>query len=273
VEAIPGWEVGGGAMVFEGGDLWVAGDIEKPGAFDDPGGGADAAVVRIDSSTNEVEQTFELRGTSAADLTFLDGELWVLLFGDETADHAMEVVGVDPATGEELARFALPSNWAHSLVASGDRLVTAVGGRDAVNEDGSVVVVDPVAGEVSAVEVPSRFFTPMPVLHGDQVWISTDPGFVPFDPVTERFPSQPVELAARFGDCCGFVEADARGVWFLSLDPQSGTDRQLNLFDPATGDVTEPVVLDEGTPVAMAVAPDAVWILNYEGTLTHVALG
>jgi Tol biopolymer transport system component len=31
--------------------------------------------------------------------------------------------------------------------------------------------------------------------------------------------------------------------------------------------------LDEGTPVAMAVAPEALWILNYEGTRTHVRLG
>jgi len=45
------------------------------------------------------------------------------------------------------------------------------------------------------------------------------------------------------------------------------------VFDFTTGDVTELVALDEGNPVAMAVAPDGVWILNYEGTLTHISLG
>jgi hypothetical protein len=47
----------------------------------------------------------------------------------------------------------------------------------------------------------------------------------------------------------------------------------LHIFDPDTGEARELSSLDEGTPVAMAVAPDALWILNYEGTLTHVGLG
>ena len=45
------------------------------------------------------------------------------------------------------------------------------------------------------------------------------------------------------------------------------------MFDPDTGEARELATLDEGTPVAMAVASDALWILNYEGTLTHVRLG
>jgi hypothetical protein len=72
-------------------------------------------------------------------------------------------------------------------------------------------------------------------------------------------------------DCCGFVEADDRGIWLLSL-AQNGTDRRLNVFDPETGDVTDLVALADGSPVAMAVASDSVWILNYEGTLTHLDL-
>ena len=80
-------------------------------------------------------------------------------------------------------------------------------------------------------------------------------------------------LPPRFGDCCGFLEADERGIWSLSPVLDGGGGRVLNVFDPATGQATELVALDEGTPVAMAVAPDAVWILNYEGTLTHVSLG
>jgi dipeptidyl aminopeptidase/acylaminoacyl peptidase len=82
VDAIPTWEVGGSAMVVADGSLWVAGSMEAPGAFDDPGGGADAAVIQIDTSTNEVVERFELGGTHGADLTFSSGDLWVLLFGD-----------------------------------------------------------------------------------------------------------------------------------------------------------------------------------------------
>jgi hypothetical protein len=44
------------------------------------------------------------------------------------------------------------------------------------------------------------------------------------------------------------------------------------VLDPASGEVTN-LTVSEGTPVAMAVSPNAVWILNYEGTLTHVELG
>ena len=118
---------------------------------------------------------------------------------------------------------------------------------------------------------PSRSFTPMPVLWRGQVWLSTDPGFVRFDPLVEGFPEPAVTLPPRFGDCCGFLEADDRGIWFLSPDVEGGTD--LNVFDPVTGEATALVALDAATPVAMAVAPDAVWILNYEGTLTHVDIG
>jgi Tol biopolymer transport system component len=272
VEVIPGWEVGGGAMLVEGGSLWVTGGLDVPGNFDDPGGGVDAAVIRIDASTNRVVQTIDLGGRNGADLTFLNGELWVLLFGDQSVENAMEIVRVDPGTGDVLGRFRLDADWAHTLVAADGRLLTAVGGEDAVNVDGRVVEIDPVAGTVSSIDVPSRSFTPMPVAWRGQVWISTDPGFVRFDPLLETFVDPPVALPQRFGDCCGFLTGGDRGIWFLSL-AENGTDRELNLFDPATGEAASLVALDEGSPVAMAVAPDAVWILNYEGTLTHVDLG
>jgi hypothetical protein len=272
VEVLPTWEVGGGAMVVEGGSLWVTGSAEAPGAFDDPGGGADAAVIRIDAATNEVVQTFELGGAHGADLTFLDGELWVLVFGDETVNNAMEVVRVDPQTGEDGPRFTLDANWAHTVVAAEGMLVTVVGGEDAVNVDGRVIQIDPDAGAISGSEIPSRTFTPMPVLWQGQVWISTDPGFVRYEPLRGGFPEQPVTLPARFGDCCGFLESDDRGIWFLSTDPEGGP-AELNLFDPATGEAISLTELEGDSPVAMAVAPDSVWILNYEGTLTHVALG
>jgi hypothetical protein len=114
--------------------------------------------------------------------------------------------------------------------------------------------------------------TPMPVVSRGRVWISIDPGFVRLDPQAVAFPDPVVTVPPRFSDCCGFVEADDRGVWFLSPDLEGGTGRRLNVFDPSTGQASSLVTLDEGDPVAMAVAPNAVWILNYEGTLTHVEL-
>src|SRR5512132_455415 len=193
VEVIPTWEVGGGAMVVEGGSLWVTGAIEGPGTE----GVSDAAVIRIDTSTNEVARTFDLGGHVGADLTFLDDDLWVLLFGDD----GMELVRADRETGQLIARFRLTANWAHTLVATDGRLITAVGGDEAVNVDGRMIQIDPATGVVSQIDVPTRSFTPMPVLWRGQVWLSTDPGFVRFYPLAAGFSGPPVTLGPSFGGC------------------------------------------------------------------------
>jgi hypothetical protein len=84
VEVIPAWEVGGGAMVVDGGSLWVTGAIEGPGTD----GITDAAVIRIDTSTNEVAQTFDLRGDVGNDLTIVNGELWGMSYGERSIEVA-----------------------------------------------------------------------------------------------------------------------------------------------------------------------------------------
>jgi Tol biopolymer transport system component len=273
VDAIPTWEVGGSAMVVADGSLWVAGSMEAPGAFDDPGGGADAAVIQIDTSTNEVVERFELGGTHGADLTFSSGDLWVLLFGDGSVDHVMEVVQVDRVNGQVLARIPLTASWAHTIVAADGRLVVIEGGSQAVNVGAHVTVIDPVTATMLGTE--TRSGVEGPVVSADGVWAATDEGFARIDPVTgtlvERSPSLD---PSRYAICCGFIEADDRGIWFIGFDGRTGSGKpRLDLFNPESGEVSELVTLGEGTPVAMAVSPDAVWILNYEGTLTHVDLG
>lgn len=275
VETIPTWEVGGGAMVVADGSLWVAGSIEAPGAFDDPGGGADAALVRIDTSTNEVVETFALGGTHGADLTFLNGEPWVLLFGDESVDNRMEVVRLDPTTGDVLDRVPLQAGWAHTIATAGGRLVVYEGGDQGVNVGGHLTSIDPRTGGLTRAEIPSRYFEGGPVVWRGEVWAAAEDGFARFDPVTAEVIEGSPELdPSRYASCCGFVEADDRGIWFIGFDGRTGGDaRRLDVFDPSTGEVTELVTLEDGSPVAMAVAPESVWVLNYDGTLTHVALG
>ena len=271
VDAIPTWEVGGGAMVFEDGDLWEVGDLERPGSSDDPGGGADAAVMRIDPATNEVVQMISVGGSGGADLTFLNDELWVLVFGDESANHRAEIVRINPSTGDVLARIPLETGWAHTIVAARGRIVVLESGKGAVNVGGVVAVIDPSTNAVSRTDIPSESFTPMPVASEGQVWIGVDPGFARFDPAAAAFPDPPVRLAPRFVGP-GFLEADDRGIWFL-MPAGGGAGPILDLFDPEAGEATELTTIDAGSPVAMAVAPNAIWILNYEGTLTHVGLG
>jgi hypothetical protein len=78
---------------------------------------------------------------------------------------------------------------------------------------------------------------------------------------------------SRFAIGVGLIEADDRGIWFFGYDGVQGDGpRRLARFDPGTETVTELVSLEEGNPIAMAIGPDSVWILNYEGTLTRVDL-
>jgi len=274
VETIPTWEVGGGAMVVEGDNLWITGGVEAPGGFESPGGGSDAAVTRIDVATNEVADLFALNGTVGADLAFLDGDLWVLLFGDESVDHSMEVVRVDPETGAVLTRISLSSSWAHTLVPADGRLVVYEGGDGAVNVHGHLTSIDPVGGVTTTVDVPSRYFEGGPVLWRGELWFASDRGFSRFDTASNTVTGRGQVLdPSRYAFCCGFVEADDRGIWFLGYDGVQGEGPvRLTLFDPAIDAVTELVTLGDENPVAMAVAPDSVWILNYEGTLTKVDL-
>jgi DNA-binding beta-propeller fold protein YncE len=268
VDVIPTWEVGGGAMVFEDGSLWVTGGIDASGSA----GPTDAAVTRIDTTANEVVHEFTLGGETGADLAFLDGDLWVLLFGDDTVEHRMEILRVDPATGDVAARVALQAGWAHTIVAADDRLVVLEAGKGGTNVDGAALAIDPATNTIGRADIPSGTFVPMPVISRGQVWVGLEPGFARFDPQSGAFPETPVTLDRSQVSCCGFLEADDRGIWFLSPDPQGGSGQRLMMFDPASGEVTN-LTVSEGTPVAMAVAPNAVWILNYEGTLTHVELG
>src|SRR5262245_4768815 len=265
VDTIPTWEVGGGAMIDEDGSLWVTGGLDASGA----GGPSDAGLVRIDTSTNEAVSEFDLGGEIGADLAFLDDDLWVLLFGDRSR---MEIVRVDPATGDITARVSLDQGWAHTLVAADHRLVVLESGNGGANVAGSALAIDPATDDVTRADIPSETFVPMPVVSGSQVWIGLEPGFARFDPVAGAFPGAPTSLGPSDVSCCGFLEADDRGIWFLSPDPRGGSVRRLMLFDQEAGEATKLVDVAEGEPVAMAVAPNAVWILNYEGTLTRVEL-
>jgi WD40 repeat protein len=275
VETIPPWEVGGGAMVVADGSLWVAGGIEASGGPASPGGGSDAAVIRIDTSTNAVVDRFTVGGTGGADLTFLDGDLWVLVFGDETVDHSMEIVRVDPSTGQVLARIPLMANWAMSIVAADGRLLLIEGGDQAVNVGGQMTSIDPVGNTVAAsAGIPSPYSATGPVAWRGEVWAGVEGGFARFDATTgeliDRSPNlDPARLA--FGRMS--FEADDTGIWFLGYNGVAGEGpNRLARFDPETDTVIELVALEERNPVAMAVGPDSVWILHYEGALTRVDL-
>jgi hypothetical protein len=198
----------------------------------------------------------------------------VLLFGDDGVDNSMEVVRVDPETGAVLTRIPLSSSWAHTLVPADGRLVVYEGGDGAVNVHGHLTSIDPVGGVTKTVDVPSRYFEGGPVLWRGELWFASDRGFSRFDPASNTVTGGGLALdPSRYALCCGFVEADDRGIWFLGYDGVQGERPvRLILFDPAVDAVTELVTLGDENPVAMAISSDSVWILNYEGTLTKVDL-
>jgi hypothetical protein len=275
VETIPTWEVGGGAMVVAGDSLWVTGGVEAPGSFESAGGGSDAAVVRIDVTDNKVVDLFRVGGTFGADVTFLDGELWVLLFGDESVDNSMEVVRIDPTTGDVLSRIAVASGWAHSLVAADGRLLVIEGGETDVNVGGRMTSIDPETLTVAArTRIPSPYSAEGPVIWRGEVWAGVQEGFARFDSRTGQLIHRSTQLdPSTLALGRSSLESDDRAIWFLGYDGIDGAGPvRLAAYDPAADSVTELVRLNEGNPVAMAIAPDSIWILNYEGTLTRVDL-
>jgi hypothetical protein len=210
-----------------------------------------------------------------ADLASVDGDLWVLLFGDETVDHSMEVVRVDPSTGQELARVPLTANWAHTIVAADGHLLVIEGGPRAVNVGGQITSIDPETDAVAAwTELGSSYSATGPVVWRDEAWVAVEGGFARFDAATGELVDRSSELdPARLSLGRMSLEADDTGIWFLGYDGVQGDGPvRLARFDPGTDTVTELVTLEEGNPVAMAIGPDSAWILNYEGTLTRVDL-
>jgi hypothetical protein len=108
----------------------------------------------------------------------------------------------------------------------------------------------------------------------DEVWVAVERGFARFDAGTGALIGRSSELdPARLSFGRGTLEADDTGIWFLGYDGVQGDGPvRLAVFDPGIDRVAELVELEEGNPVAMAIGPDSVWVLNYEGTLTRVDL-
>lgn len=267
VESVPTWEFGGGAMTVGNDSLWVTGGIEAPGGPDAPGGGSDAVLIRIDLATNQVLDAINLGGAVGADVAVDGSGVWVLLFGDKRVDHRMEVVRIDPATGETMARISLEARWAHTLL--------AVDGWIIVNDGGHLTSIDASTNGIAASEViPLRYSAWGPVVWNGQLWLALGDAFRPFDPQTAQPAGEAVELdPAETAVCCMFVASGDSGIWFGGYEGVTGQGPpRLTRFDPATGRIQGFMPLDQDTPIAMAVAPNSVWVLGYDGNLTWIDL-
>jgi hypothetical protein len=266
-DATPPWETGGGGLRPGLGSMWVTGSGRVSGE-------AQAILQRIDPATNEVVETIPLGGEFGADLAIRGSSIWVSLFGD---DHS-EVVRLDSATREIVARFPLEHEWVRQIGATDEGVVVLerVWGEGLV-ADNVLTVIDPATNDiVTTVKTYERYgrdrYSLGTFLGWDsEMWGVSGQWLVRVEPRTGEVVE---EIAVPGGTTCCDVAATDEGIWLGSDRAPDGMDgRVLSLFDPSTRRIERAYRLpDKVGGIAMAVGPDSVWYLAYDGDLTHVAL-
>jgi hypothetical protein len=250
VPSVPGWETGGGGMEVAGGSLWIAGYFDE---------GSQGALVRIDTSRNEVADVFPLGGQFAGDVAVDDHGIWVTLF----TEPSVELARLDPRTLVVDFRKGLGVDWAREII-SVDGHVWVRAAKDVL------LRVDPSTGEVvQEADVPGGV-TSLATFQGAMwatTWKASEGSLLArIDPATgamDLLPSDPMGY---------LVEAGAAGLWGR-WDPGTGGTLGVARFDPLTGRVDASVALDRGSqPIALAVAPGSVWVASYEDGVTRVEL-
>jgi hypothetical protein len=270
VPALPTWEVGGGGLSALPEGVWVT------GAVDDPEGGADAIVYRVDPATDEVAERIDLGPGFGADV-WVDGSgLWVLVF-EEGSDPGIAVVRLDPVSFHEVARTRLPTDWAKQVFAF-DGSIWVHGNRDDASEGAGVVPdvlfqIDPATNRyVGTVDLPSQEF-PLAV-DGTSIWQRTADGVTRIDP--KGSPTRiPLDGMEEF--CCSHIASDrAGGLWVVARGdgPRSlrvshvSADGQID----ARAEVAVPDAVLESVAMTFDAEHETLWLVQYERTVTPLHL-
>jgi hypothetical protein len=267
VPDLPTWEVGGGGLLALPDGIWVT------GAVDDPEGGADAIVFRVDPATNAVSERIDLGPGFGADL-WIDGSgLWVLIF-DEASDHGISVVRLDPVSFEEVARIGLPTDWAKQVFAFGGS-IWVNGNRqdspDAVHPD-VLFQIDPATNRyVGKVDLPTEEFSL--AVDGSSIWQRAPEGVIRVDPSGSHMR---VPLAGLEEYCCDHIVSDRMGgLWVVA---QRGGPRRVEVVHvTAAGEIDARGDAELSEPlesVAIAFDPEhrTIWLAQYEDTVTRLRI-
>jgi TolB protein len=255
------WEIGGGGLTMGNGSLWLAGAAAAPGEV----GGVHAFLLRVDPDTNAVVARIDLGTGSGADVAVDDNGVWAFSFSvADDGTTRMLVTRVDPLSNKVVATIPFDATYGHYIFAVRGSIVAQT---NAVHNDtvgGTVMnIVDPATNTIER-SVPLGSYA-WPAAAEGGLWALDGGTIRSIDPATGEVLDR-WEIS-NTGDAAAVGEG---GVWFL--DPSHRT--RVNRFDPDTGRVSVSINLDrDSTPIAMAVAPGSVWVLNYEGTVTRVALG
>jgi Tol biopolymer transport system component len=265
-EASPGWEFGGGGLIVEAGSVWVVGSVANERG--EPGGVSDAAIVRVDPTSNRIEETVRLEGNFAADVAVDESGIWVLVFPDE---GNMDVVRLDPASLQPTSMIELGSRYARQIFeAAGSVWVHEKRVHGSVIGEPVLTRLDPTTGEL----VPGR---PMDIFilvfapSGDSIWgVSADSvvsdALIRIDPAT----GEPVGEPLTVPGLGLFAVPTEEGLWVSRVDPET-KEPAMVLLDPETGNVRASVAV-EGGPIAGAADEQSLWVLTYEGSLIRIDL-
>jgi hypothetical protein len=253
----PGWEVGGGGLAVGDGAVWVVGTEEVPS--DAPGvfAGIDSVLVRIDPSTNRVDDRIVLGGKVAADIAIDADAVWVMFGGD---DDRMVIARVDPTTDEVVATIPLPESYGHYLFSVDGAILAFTNETTDTIGDSVIEVVDPSTNTLAA-SIPLGAYV-WPGAGDRSVWASSGRIVERIDPtsgdIVGMWPLESTGDALRVG---------AGGIWSIGPRGRSSVSR----WNPMLHAVDLSVELPTGaTPNVMTSSSDAVWVLSFEGTVTRI---
>lgn len=266
VQGLTSWAVGGGGISFGAGGVWVVGSV-----------GGEAVAQRIDPAVNEVVQTVTLGDGHPADVAVHESIVWITLFPAPDLDRT-EVVRLDPATGSVAARISLETPYAREVAAAGFAVwVLEREVHESMVGRGFIVRVDPTTGQiVRAVERGNVHALDM---DDGALWVATltwrdevdgEFSLIRVDPVTGQVLDEEVALDPY--RVFNMIDAAFGAVWFFGADPD-GSGTVIARLDPATAEVDPVVTLPQWLgPIDMAVTPDSLWVVNYEGSITRMDL-
>jgi hypothetical protein len=255
VDGVPGWEIGGEGMAAGAGSVWVAGGTPE----------GRAVLERIDPATNDVVATIPLEGSSAGDVAVDDTGVWVSVFA---TPGTVKVVRVDPETNRVVASIPVGGDWIREIFAvEGAVLVRSLGGGDdPATAHERWTAIDLATYEIVASRRGNLEDGPFVAWDG-LVWAGAGSKLVPIDAKTAQIRSNPVPVGKAIAGTS--LLAGEGGLWFLAMESRA----TINRFDPATGGVDVDVSLGlPANPIAMALGPGSIWVLNYEGSLTRIDL-
>jgi hypothetical protein len=252
----PIWEVGGDGVAFGEGSIWVAG-----------GNGDEAILQRIDTMSNAVVATVPLPSGLAGDVAVGSGAVWVSVMN--THEGTVHLVRVDPQTNEVVSTIPLQGDWAREVFAEGDTVLV----RTRVGDASLLSVIDPRTSEVVSKERFTEALGPFAESEG-VIWAASNDRFLLIDPATGRQIGESVPLQGvaitPLSSGTSMVSGDGE-IWFVGYDPDDvDALPTLHRYDPVAGQVDVSVELENPEPIALALGGEALWVLNYDGSVTRV---